>query len=292
MIINNANLNALYTGFKTVFNEAFAGAPSDYETLAMVVPSATRQETYAWLGMSTGFREWLGDRVIQNLEAHDYSIKNLAFEDTVGVDRNDIEDDSYGVYRPLMARLGEDAARHPDELVYGLLAGGFTGLGYDGQYFFDIDHPVGGASVSNFDAGAGPAWYLLDVSRVVKPFIFQRRKNYAFINMNLETDEAVFMRRQFRYGVDARVNAGYGLWQFAHASKAALDVAGYAAARTAMLSLKADNGKPLGISPRLLVVPPALEGAALDMVKAERLANGATNTYRNTAEVLVSPYLS
>ena len=292
MIINNANLNALYTGFKTVFNEAFGATPSDYEKVAMEVPSATRQETYGWLGQTTKFREWLGDRVIQNLEAHDYTIKNRSFENTIGVDREDIEDDTFGVYRPLIAQLGEDAKRHPDELVFQLLADGFTQTCYDGQYFFDTDHPVAGQSVANTQGGTGTPWFLLDTSRVVKPFIFQKRKDYNFVAMDNETDEAVFMRKQFRYGVDARVNAGYGLWQLAYASKQTLDLTSYADARAAMMSFKGDNGKPLGIRPTLLVVPPALEKQALDVVQAERLANGATNTYRNTAQVLVSPWLS
>ncbi len=292
MIINNANLNALYTGFKTVFNEAFGATPSDYEKVAMEVPSATRQETYGWLGQTTKFREWLGDRVIQNLEAHDYTIKNRSFENTIGVDREDIEDDTFGVYRPLIAQLGEDAKRHPDELVFQLLADGFTQTCYDGQYFFDTDHPVAGQSVANTQGGTGTPWFLLDTSRVVKPFIFQKRKDYNFVAMDNETDEAVFMRKHFRYGVDARVNAGYGLWQLAYASKQTLDLTSYADARAAMMSFKGDNGKPLGIRPTLLVVPPALEKQALDVVQAERLANGATNTYRNTAQVLVSPWLS
>ena len=43
-------------------------------------------------------REWIGDREIQNLSASDYTIKNKDYELTVGVDRNDIEDDTLGIY--------------------------------------------------------------------------------------------------------------------------------------------------------------------------------------------------
>ena len=297
MIINQASLSALFTGFKTAYQFAFDNSPSDFEKITMVVPSAARQEVYAWLGRTTKFREWLGDRVVQNLGLHDYTIKNRDWENTVGVDRNDIEDDSYGVYTPLFSQLGQDARMHPDELVFGLIKDGFTQPCFDGQYFFDVDHPVldeSGTPVStaNLQDGTGTPWFLLDTSKAIKPVIFQKRKEYTFVSMVLPTDEAVFSQKNYRYGVDARVNAGYGLWQLAYASKQPLTMDNYAAVRTAMLAIKGDNGRPLGIRPSVLLVPPSLEKAALDCVMAERLANGMTNTYRNTAEVLTTPWLA
>lgn len=65
----------------------------------------------------------------------------------------------------------------------------------------------------------------------------------------------------------------------------------YKAARAAMASQKNSKGQPLGILPNLLVVPPALEGAAMDILKAEIIL-GSTNTLRGTAEPLVVPQLS
>lgn len=296
MIINQASLAAAYTGFKTLFRNAFEGAPSDYEKVAMVVPSTKAIEVYPWLGRTTGFREWIGDRVIQNLMAHDFSIRNKSFENTVGVDRDDMEDDSLGVYAPMISQLGVDAKTHPDQLVFALLAAGFSTPCYDGQNFFDTDHPVrsGGSevSVSNHGGGSGTPWFLMDMTRAVKPLIFQKRRDYSFVAMDRPDDEAVFSRKQFRYGVDARVNVGFGLWQLAYGSKQALDADSYAAARTAMMGLKGDNGTPLGIRPTLLVVPPSLEKRALEVLKAERDAYGATNVYRDTAQLLVTPWLA
>lgn len=297
MLINRQNLSALFTGYKTIFNNAFQGAKSLYEKVAMTVPSSAAQEVYAWLGNTTRFREWLGDRVIQNLSNHDFTIKNKEFENTVSVKRRDIEDDSYGVYNPLFAQLGEDARTHPDELVFALMSLGFSTPCYDGQYFFDTDHPVLDAagnvtSVSNMQSGSGAAWFLMDASRQIKPFIYQKRKAYNFVSQDKETDENTFMRGEYVYGVDARCNVGLGLWQLAFGSKAALDETNYAAARAAMMSMKGDRGKVLGVRPTLLVVPPSLEGAALKVVKAERDASGATNVYQNTAEVLTVPWLS
>ena len=124
MIINPQNLRGIYTGFNTLFTQAFSSQQPTYERIATVVPSTTDSETYAWLGDIPGMKEWIGDREIQNLTGSDYTIKNKDFELTVGVDRNAIEDDKIGLYRPSIQMLGESAAMHPDELVYDLLASG------------------------------------------------------------------------------------------------------------------------------------------------------------------------
>lgn len=299
MIINRANLAAMFRGFQLVFQQAFDAAQPTWNRLAMEVPSMTSEETYAWLGLSTGFREWIGDRVIQNLKTHDFSIKNKPWENTVGVDRDNIEDDKLGVYKPLIAQMGQDAREHPDELVWGLLPSGLDSLAYDGQFFFDTDHPVfdpatqADVSVANYTAGAAPRpWFLIDDRKMIKPFIYQTRRPYKFVAMDQEADEAVFNRKQFRYGVDARSNVGFGLWQLAYASKEVLSIDTYAAARANMMSFKGDHGRPLNVRPTLLVVAPQDEKAALEAVTVERQANGATNPMRGTAEVLVSPWLA
>ncbi|HDI6128473.1 TPA: Mu-like prophage major head subunit gpT family protein, partial [Escherichia coli] len=68
--------------------------------------------------------------------------------------------------------------------------------------------------------------------------------------------------------------------------------ASYGAARTAMRSLKDDEGASLRIRPNLLVVPPALEDDANYLMTAEKFPDGTPNPYRNTAEVLVMPELT
>ncbi len=296
MIITSQSLRAMFVGFKTIFQQAFDGAPSDYQRVAMVVPSSTSSEEYGWLGTVTRFRKWVGDRVVQNLKTHDYSIKNEPFENTVGVDRDNIADDKLGVYTPMLSQLGMDAKTHPDELVFALLAAGFGTRCFDGQYFFDTDHPVIGidgqaVSVSNFAGGTGTPWYLFDATRAIKPLIFQKRQDYQFVAMDKPDDESVFTRKLFRYGVDARVNVGFGLWQLAYASKQELTAANFGAAVAAMGSFKGDNGKPLGVRPSLLVVPPTLRDAALTITKAD-IINNTTNVQRGSVDVLVTPWLA
>ena len=296
LVVNATNLKAVFTGFKTAFQNSFNGAETQYQKIATEVPSSTGEEEYGWFGQIPRLREWIGDRVVKRLGLHKYSIKNKKFESTIGVDKDKIDDDSYGLFTPLFSEMGYAAATHPDELVFALLKDGFTNPCYDGQYFFDTDHPVGNeetgiTSVSNMQAGAGNAWFLMDNSRPLKSIIFQKRRAYDFKSMTKDDDESVFMREEFRYGVDARVNAGYAFWQMSFGSKATLDQANFDAAFEAMTSFKSDEGRPLGIMPKLLVVGSSNRSAAKAVVEKELLANGESNTNYKAVEVLVVPWL-
>lgn len=293
MIINQASLNGIYKGFQTIFNKAFTEAKALYGKVATVIPSSAKSEEYKWLGKIPRMVEWVGDRVIQNLSAFSWTIKNKDWESTIEVDRNDIEDDAIGVYNPLVQTMAAAGKKHPDEIIWALLMAGFTSLCYDGQYFFDTDHVEGqsgaqsnkGTAKLSHDAYgtartgmmslkddkgkaslgifpvllvvgpknekmgkdivvartlangqdnvyAGTAellvvpelaenpefWFLMDVSKPVKPLIFQQRKKPVFTSLDKPDDVNVFMRKKYLYGVDSRDNAGYGLWQLAYGS--------------------------------------------------------------------------
>lgn len=190
--------------------------------------------------------------------------------------------------------MGRAAGVHPDQLVFGLLKAGFTTPCYDGQFFFDTDHPVGRevkASVSNSGGGSGTAWYLLDTSRTVKPIIFQKRKEYTFTSLTRPEDDHVFKNKEFVYGVDSRVNVGFGLWQLAYGSKQTLDETNFNAAYAAMSSFNSDEGRPMGLRPTHLVVPPSLREAALKIVR-DYGTSGESNVNRNLVKVLDTPWLA
>jgi len=297
MIINSGNLKTLGTGFHAAFKRGLGQAPAQRAVIATVVPSSTKSNEYGWLGKSRQMREWLGDRVVNSMAAHDYTIKNKDWELTEGVDRNDIKDDNIGIYTPLFEEMGMSVTAHPEQLVWGLLKAGFTTPCYDGQNFFDTDHPAldengDEISIANTDGGAGAPWFLVDDMRALKPIIFQERQKPVFVAKDNPEDDNVFHRKEFLYGVDARYNVGFGFWQFAWGSKQALTAATYKLARESLMGMKGDGGNPLGIMPRKLIVPPTLESAALKLVNNELGAGGETNEWKGTAEVVVVPWLA
>jgi phage major head subunit gpT-like protein len=191
--------------------------------------------------------------------------------------------------------MGNATALHPDELVFKLLKDGFTKTCFDGQFFFDTDHPVGKpgsqVSVSNTMGGAGRPWVIMDSKQMLKPIIFQEREPFKMVSRTSEEDPAVFDRKEYIYGVDGRCNVGYGLWQLAVASKQTLDLAGVKAAITQMRTFKKDNGQPLDLEPDLIVVAPEDAEAARDLFSKELIAN-ETNTLRNRLTVVSTGYFS
>jgi phage major head subunit gpT-like protein len=276
VIIDARHLDLVYRGFKDVFTAGFNEAPAHADDVAMTVPSATREETYAWLGEFPTLREWVGERQVKNLRAHGFTIVNKTYESTVAVPRNDIDDDRLGVYRPVFAERGQLCRRRKEETVFGLLAAGFDTPCHDGQSGRDTDHPVTGAdgavtTVSNSGGGSGEGWSLLSTGRGLRPVIRQEREAPAFVAKTRPQDDHVFRTDAFLYGVRARSDAGFGLWQLAHGSKQTLDATACAAARAAMMGLSGGGRRP-GIVPDTPVVPPSLEEAALQILEAERTA--------------------
>lgn len=302
MIITNPALQALRTAFSKNYQDGFKTAEPNIQQIAMTVPSSSASNTYGWLGQMPKMREWIGDRVVKNLAEHSYAIANKNFEVTVGVKRTDIEDDNLGIYAPLMSELGRSAGEHPGELVYQLLANGFTETCYDGQYFFDTDHPVNAehdgsgadTSVSNIQPGVGTnePWFLVDCSRAIKPLVYQERKKPVFTPMTKLDDESVFTANEFRFGVDYRGNVGFGLWQQAFASREDLTEQNFNSCRVAMMAFKADGGKPLGIKPTHIVVGASNLVAAEKLFLTQELAGGGTNPLYKKVEIVYSDYLA
>ncbi len=297
-IVKAALIQALLTGWKSDFQTGLTGVETQHTKIATAINSTTKSNTYGWLGKFPRLREWIGDRQLKSIKEHSYSIVNKKFESSVSVERDDIEDDEVGIYSPLFQEMGRAAEEHPDEMVFDLLAAGTSTLCYDGQNYFDTDHPVYpevdgsgvAVSVSNFTAGAGPAWYLLDTSRAIKPLILQNRRMPHLQAMNKLDDESVFMTDKFRFGVDCRRNVGFFFWQLAHCSKAELNADNLWAVISAMRAVEGDGGKKLAIKPKVLVVPTELEKLATRMLERELDAN-SSNELKGRLELIVADYL-
>lgn len=296
MNITGPALKTLGTSFNALYSGGVGQVKGQRDAIATTVPSSTKTNEYSWLGELPGMREWLGDRHALQLKGHGYSIDNKDFEHTVEVKRTDIEDDNIGQYSMMFSAQGKAAAAHPEQLVWGALAAGHTSPCYDGQFFFDTDHPVLDAagvaqSVSNSLAGAAAPWFLIDDSQAVKPIIFQERQAMRWVAQDNPENPEVFNRNVFKYGVDYRANVGYGFWQFAVRSQAVPDANSYEAARLALANMTGDYGRKIGARGKLVVCPPSHERAFLKLLNNEYAAGGETNEWRGTAKLLVADWL-
>ena len=59
-------------------------------------------------------------------------------------------------------------------------------------------------------------WAIMDTKSVVKPLIIQMRKDIQFTQLTTGPD--AFMRKKLYFGVDARFEVAFGMWQYAYAS--------------------------------------------------------------------------
>lgn len=142
MIVNPSTLDALYYNFRLDFQGALDQTPIWHEQVATTVPSGGRSNIYAWAKRIPALREWVGERVVNNLEGRGYQIINKKFEDTVEVSKDDVEDDNLGMYSIQVKQLGEQSAKWPDYTLADMIAAGTTNLAFDGQPFFSASHPV------------------------------------------------------------------------------------------------------------------------------------------------------
>lgn len=271
MQVTPAALTSINDDVSLAYNTRFWSAAKVYEKYSMTVPSTGRDTVYPRLNLTTGLREWLGDRVANSLSVAEFTIVNKTFEETIALKREDIEDDRYGMLKPAAELLGTDAGNFPDKLTVALLKAGHTTLTYDGQNFFDTSHPnpnAGGAGVgtiANYYPGAASTWFLMDTTKVLMPVIWQTRRPFVVKPLFAADGELVNTLNEFQWGTDGRCNAGFGLWQLACMNTVPLTPANLIAAYTGMASIRRPDGTPMGIRPNVIVVPTSLAPTAINL---------------------------
>lgn len=221
MLITKANLDALRTTFSLAFQQAYDNAESWASKIATEVPSNTRSNTYGWLAQQMRLREWSGPRIAMNLAEHRAELINKPYEGTVEIDRDEIEDDSLGIYQTVtMPMLGQAAKKHPDQLIVQLLQsnGGAGPTMYDGKALFADDHP-------DFNAAS--------------PGTYDNNFGLALTADNFNT-----------------------VW-------------------STMASYIGENGQPLGINPKTLLVPPQLKLTAHKIMQSATYAQPVMNVAGN-----------
>ena len=299
MLVNKSTLSLIFTNLKTNFNKALKSATPMWDQVAMKIPSTGSENSYAWFGNFPRLRKWVGEKVVKSLAAHKYTVVNDDYESTVGVRRNDIEDDNLGIYKLQAEAAGEAAKMWPDDIVFTCVNNAFTEKCYDGKPFFASNHPNGdkqtfsnsgtkkldASSLAAAQASYGAArtalrkmkdedgkplainpnlllvppaledvanalvtaerlddgktniykgtckvlvcphltsdtaWFLLDTTQVLRPFLFQERKAPVLVSQTDMSSDAVFDRAEYKFGAEARGAAGYGLPQLAYGSK-------------------------------------------------------------------------
>lgn len=300
MALTAAELQALHTTLKARFNAGLAASPDDWKKIAKLIQSDSKSNTYAWLSQFPAFREWVGARLHKEVAETAYAVVNKKFENTIDVQRTDIEDDNMGHYGTIAESHGQAVKDLQNDLIFQALKVGFASPCYDGQFFFDTDHPVYpnedgtgvAATVSNMQAGVDEPWVLMCTERAASPLYLQERIKPQFDAVTSAQNTGVFDLDVYSFGGRWRGAAAYGFWQCAFGSKAGLTVANFDAAYKGMMKMKGDGNRLLGITPDLLVVGPDNQSAAEALLKAQQSANGASNINYNKVKLVVTPWMA
>lgn len=292
-VMSAGTLVGMQQNFRALYLSAYDAYEPLWMQLAMEAPSTGAGENYQWLGDVPGMSEWVDTKTLKRLRGFNYLILNKNWESTIEVDRNHVDDDQLGMYKPRIIELGENAKQHPDELVSSARKSGTSTACYDGKNFYATDHAFGmSGSHSNLLAGTGVTaakvrddlfamraafrkfksdqgkpfirkrgnldfiavippdlekvfdelnnpspgstvpktpivyeidpyltdandWYLDYKGAPVRAFILQMRARPGFVSLeNPNTSDTVFLLRKLLFGVEARYNVGYGLWQY------------------------------------------------------------------------------
>jgi phage major head subunit gpT-like protein len=154
MDINRTNMDELFKSYNTAFSDGMQSAGTvdmpyilTLDDIAMAGSSAGAATVHAWLNQIRGMRKWVGDRVIANIESGRLSVVNDDYENTIEVKRNDIEDDQYGIYAPLMRAMGTSAGMLWMKLAIDALCA--NGKWADDKAFFLTNRKLGDNTIAN-----------------------------------------------------------------------------------------------------------------------------------------------
>lgn len=292
MFPNKSAVAEIFKGFSTLFNQTFMDTQVYWKQVAAEVNSVGASEDYKWLEGVPMPREWKGPRQVVGLSGKHYEVYNQSFESTIGIPVEDIEDDKLNVHAPRVQELGQYAAYHVDALVFAALAAAFTALGPDGVAFISNAHPGPSGNQSNTGGGASDPWFILDTAKVIKPIIYQNRKNVELTNKTQVNDDNVFLDNQALFGTYCRRAVAYGRWQYLYGSKATLDATNFATGMDTFGSFVDQAGVPIPSEPKLLVVHPSLKADARAILDVEFLTGGASNPWYKAIPWISVPWLS
>lgn len=152
MNLTQNTMRNLFYAFNAYLQKGLGGGWTEWTKFCSVINSGTLIEKYPMTVISGGMREWIGERVINEIAGKLFEVVNKDYEHTEGVSRNDIEDDNIGFYQALFTEMGLNAANLWPELAAKALTS--AGKWADDVAFFSATRKIGKATINNVVSGA------------------------------------------------------------------------------------------------------------------------------------------
>lgn len=151
MEVTSANLAGINKSFQTKFNQARNLAPGFYRKLCMECPSSAQENVYGWLASLPQIGKKTGEYIKKRLQTLGYRLTNETWGGIIELQRESIEDDTYGMFAPTASLWGQRAGQVPDLELTQLLINAFSaakGKDYTGSAFFAAGKKAHGKAVA------------------------------------------------------------------------------------------------------------------------------------------------
>ena len=156
-VVTSDYLAGVLTNFKVIFAEDFAAARNapDWGPLAIPMESNGAENQYTWFGTTPKMRKVTKEQLqVKGLNRYNFTIVNEEWQNGIEVDRATLERDNLGLLTPRIRQLGQEAGRHPGELILSLFVD--NPVAFDGVVFFENTREIGDSgNIDNILAGTG-----------------------------------------------------------------------------------------------------------------------------------------
>lgn len=142
MLVPQGQVRDFFVALQAAWNVGLGEAETWYEKISERATSTTTTERYWWVDAGGEMERWVGARELDAIHARTFDVTNDDWQKAYAIKSNDIADAQVGLYAPVSRSLGFAASTWPQTMVRPWLLQGHTKLCYDGQPFFDEDHPV------------------------------------------------------------------------------------------------------------------------------------------------------
>lgn len=257
-LLNPANIAAHLTNYKKDINQAFneyVKVSTNWKKVSYQTTSTGAQNDYAGLMDIPTPTEWIGPRVISNINTQHYVVTNRDWQVAFEVSANEWNDDSSGMISQKAKAMPQAFDRWLDREVFTRLAQGdaAASLGPDGVPYFAANHPVGGGVDSNINTGAGqPLWILMDSTMFMGGVIVQTRQMPYATTFGPGSEWAA-LQNTYLFMHTARFGFGYGMWQAAYWTDLAFTEANFWTIYEDFLTFTDANGNLIGAVPDTII---------------------------------------
>ena len=264
-VLNIANISAHLTNYKKDISRHFGdyvSTPSDWKKVAYQSTSTSASNDYAGLMDIPAVTQWVGPRVVSNIDTQHYVVTNQDWQVSFEVNANEFNDDTSGMISERARSMPQAFDRFIDRQVFTMLAQGDAAgsLGPDGIPFFSANHPVAGGTDSNINTGAAqPLWILMD-SRMHNLFggVIVQTRQAPYAQTFGPGSEWAALQNTYLFMHTARFGFGYGAWQSMYWTDLAFTEANFWTVYNDMQTFTDANGNFVNAQPDTIIYHPSI----------------------------------